>query len=188
MLRTTAACFLLLTLGLFGCEGEGPRPALLSHPRPTAAKPAAPPYTEAPAAVQPTPAAGDLQPLPIVQQFTGDDSAFQIPEIFLVQSRQELAALGSLDLINHPVDFAKQSVLILALGQQPTGGYWARITAVQLQGDVLHVQGFANRPSASQATSQALTYPYAAAVIPKVQPQTLRSDIQSVSGQPAPPQ
>lgn len=190
MSRIALACVPLVVLGLVGCGGEWPRSALLS--RPAASTRIATPPEPAPAAPTAAPAnlpaaSKDLQPLPIIQHFTGDDPALQSPAVILVQSRQELAAIGSVELINHAIDFDRHCLVVLALGRQSTAGYWGRLTAAQLEGDVLHVQGFANRPAPGQASPQAITCPYAAAVLPKVRAQAVRSDIQSVTGQPLPP-
>lgn len=186
-MRTATLCNSLLLLVLVGCGIEGPRPALPSGRR-HAAAPTPQVERVAPQVPLGSVHADGLQPLPIVQHITGDDAAFQAPKVFLIQSRQELAAVGSVELINHPIDFDRYCLVVLSLGQQPTGGYWARITAAQLQGDVLYVQGFVNRPSAGQAVSQAITHPYAAAVIPKAHPRSVQSDIQSLTDQAAPSQ
>jgi len=169
--RTLPVPLLLIgVLGLAACQsGSSPNP-----------QPAAPSGRVSAAA--PT----DLTPLAIVQHIAGEDPGFPSPQIFLIQSRDQLLALGSQELINHNVDFGRHTLAVIALGRQATGGYWARITAAQLQGDVLHLQGFANRPGQEQAVSQATTCPYAAIVLPKVKPAGLRSDIQSISGQMVP--
>jgi hypothetical protein len=133
-----------------------------------------------------SPAQRALEPVAILQHITGDDPAFASPQVLLVQSRQQLEQLGSRELIHRNVDWDAHTLVILAFGPQPTGGCWGRITAAQLQGDVLHLQGFANRPSPNQAVTQGVTFPYAAAVLPKLNVHSVRSDIQSVTGQPAP--
>lgn len=79
------------------------------------------------------------------------------------------------------VDFAKHSVVLFSLGQQPTGGYSADIIAMQIKGDDLFVQGTAIAPSESDITTQVITYPFCAVAVAKLDPGlTLRSDITSL--------
>lgn len=128
-----------------------------------------------------------VQPLPILEQTRGQDPALSTDMIALIQSRQELEALGAEELSKLEVDFDQNDVVLVALGQQSTGGYWVHITGLQRVGDVIYVEGIANAPAADEAVTQAQTYPYAAAVIPKTDAAlALRSSIQSVQGQQPP--
>ncbi len=79
------------------------------------------------------------------------------------------------------VDLDRHSVILLSLGEQPTGGYSTQITALQLKDDTLYVQATAAAPAAGDATTQALTYPYSAVVVEKLPTGlTVRSDITSL--------
>ncbi|MEM9883250.1 MAG: protease complex subunit PrcB family protein [Planctomycetota bacterium] len=79
------------------------------------------------------------------------------------------------------VDFDMHSVILLSLGQQPTGGYSAEITGLQLKGDLLYVQATAVAPGPDDATTKAITYPYSAVAVPKLPGGlTLLSDITSL--------
>lgn len=79
------------------------------------------------------------------------------------------------------VDFAKHSVVLFSLGQQPTGGYSADIVALQAKGSDLFVQGTAVAPGQSDTTTQAITYPFCAVAVAKLDAgMTLRSDITSL--------
>ena len=122
----------------------------------------------------------------ILNQMRGNDPALRDPAVKLINSQEELTALASEALSKLTVDFHAQSLLIVALGQKPTGGYWVRIDAVQRQGADLYLQGVANAPGNDQMTTMMLTYPFAAAVIPKQQDvQTLHPEVESVQGRKA---
>ena len=122
-------------------------------------------------------------PVKLLRHYSGSDAGFKDPAVKLINSRQQLVEMGSVDLIDRGFDFSKESVLLLALGEQPTSGYRAWITGVQYSTDGLFVQGSANRPTEKQIIMNMLTYPYDAVVIKKVPPGPVRSEIESVSGQ-----
>lgn len=130
-------------------------------------------------------AAGKAQPVQILRTQTGSDAGFQAPQVLLINSAEELSATGSQELSKLSPSFETESIIVLTLGQQKSGGYWAQILGVQVQGNQIFVQGIANRPADEEATTQALTYPYAAVVIPKLHGE-IRSEIESVVGHPAP--
>lgn len=103
------------------------------------------------------------EPVEIVESKSGNSSALEAIGVMLVKTQAEYDALGDADI--HPgVDFETQDLVIAALGEQPTGGYSIEITAIQQEGDMLFVEGKASKPG-DAAVTQALTYPYAAAVI-----------------------
>jgi len=126
------------------------------------------------------------KPIMILRHYNGSDPGFRSPTVSLINSAEKLAALGSYDLSSQTVDFAKESLLLLALGEKPTTGYWAKITGIQRKGGYLYVQGLANRPLDDDATSPALTYPYDAVVVKKVYTRKVRSEIESIYGKPQP--
>ncbi|MEX0746089.1 MAG: protease complex subunit PrcB family protein [Phycisphaeraceae bacterium] len=136
-----------------------------------------------------TPAGGSFQgarAVPIIEQVEGNDAALAEPALTLIQDGSELEELGVSDLDSLNVNFSEHDVIVLALGEQPSGGYWAHITGVQQVGDVLYVEGTANQPGDDQAATQALTYPYTAVVIPKTDAATTLSDVESVRGETRP--
>jgi hypothetical protein len=110
---------------------------------------------------------GSTAPITIFDHVQDDDAGFREPAVELVNSREQLEALGSERLTNLEVDFARHSLVVLALGERPTGGWTAKITGVQERGDALYIQGIAYQPAAGSSLMQALTYPVAAAVITK---------------------
>ncbi len=118
----------------------------------------------------------------IKRRHNGSDQGLKEPTVQLIRSAEQLEALGSSDLAGLGIDFARESLVLLALGEMPTSGFWARITGVQRKGDVLYVQGLANRPHESETVTPSLTYPYEAVVIKRVRAARVRSEIESVFG------
>ncbi|MEX0653909.1 MAG: protease complex subunit PrcB family protein [Phycisphaeraceae bacterium] len=136
------------------------------------------------------PDAGDAyqgaRAVPVIQQMHGSDPALDAPRVTLIQDRPALDNLDADSFDELDVNFTEHDVVVFALGEQPTGGYWAHITGVQQVGDVLYVQGIVNQPGEDEAATQALTYPYAVAVIPKTDASIALSDIQEVTGETRP--
>ena len=124
-----------------------------------------------------------IRSINMLRRYNGNDSGFKNPVVKLINSEQELKSLGSDDLINYFIDFDRESVILFALGEKSTGGYWARITGLQRDSDWLYVQGRANKPDISQITTPMLTYPYDAVIVKKIYSATIRTEIDSVSGQ-----
>lgn len=124
-----------------------------------------------------------IEPVHVVEQLHGNDPALAEARLELIESPEGFDALGT-DLALSPadVDFETQNVLVFALGEQPTGGYWVQITGAQRVDDTLWVQIVANAPDDEQAVTQELTYPYAAAVIPRVDVARVAEDIEQVRG------
>lgn len=115
----------------------------------------------------------------------GNEPALASPEVLLIQSKEALDAIGSEQLSGLAVDFSSQSVVILAYGERPSGGYWARITGAQQLGQELFVQGTVNRPGPDEGVTLAITYPYCAAVLDTTGNLILVSEIEeSVGEQP----
>jgi len=124
-----------------------------------------------------------FQNVQILNKFNGNDPGLKEPGLRLINSVQDLESLGSYELASHEIDFDRQSLLIFALGEKPTSGYWAKIAGVQREGNLLYVQGWANRPSKDQTVTQVLTYPYAVAVLSKITEVQIRSEIESLVGE-----
>src|SRR5690554_3957792 len=102
------------------------------------------------------------RPVAILKEHRGSDAGLAGPEALVVRSREQLAALGSTELINQTIDFSNRSLILVTLGEKPTGGYAVRLHSAQLKGDNLYVQGVAVEPGPDAMTTQALTHPYAA--------------------------
>ncbi|MEM6506796.1 MAG: protease complex subunit PrcB family protein [Planctomycetota bacterium] len=116
------------------------------------------------------------EPVAIVASKTGDSSALKSIGVMHIKTKAQYDALG--DPAIHPdVDFETSDLVIAALGERPTGGFGIEITAIQLEGSTLVVQGKTMTPAADAAVTQALTYPFAAAVIAKTDASKLETDI-----------
>ncbi|MCC6579631.1 MAG: protease complex subunit PrcB family protein [Phycisphaeraceae bacterium] len=113
-------------------------------------------------------ATGDMKLLPILAQRSGEDPGLRLPLVRLINTEAELAALGAKDVGQIQLDLKKQSLIVLALGEQPTAGYWTRILSIQRSGDKIYVQGIANKPVADSAAAKVVSYPYCAVVVAKV--------------------
>ncbi len=124
--------------------------------------------------------------LSIQQQITGQSMALKLPNVFLINSEEQINGTRSRQLKQLNVDFNTQSVVLIALGEQKTGGYWVKITGIQPgdNGDA-YVQATVNKPAKGDMTTQALTYPFAAIVTGKITGNVI-PEIESVEGQPMP--
>lgn len=129
---------------------------------------------------QPVPP-GLVRPLPIHEHVAGND--LKTPDLMLlINTRAELDALGHERLSALNVDFRRRSLLIVTLGEKPTSGWWVRIDSAQRHGSDVYFQGVVSAPGEAQVVNPALTYPYAAAVIPKVEAVRLHPEMASVKG------
>jgi hypothetical protein len=123
------------------------------------------------------------EPVAILNQHQGSEAALAGPDVFVVNSQEQLQALGCEDLIDKGIDFSRRSLVIVALGERPTGGHTVLINGVQLQNSDLYVQGVATEPSPDATVTQALTHPYAAAEVDKIDATglTIHPEIDTVS-------
>jgi len=120
----------------------------------------------------------------ILRQIEGSDAGFREPGVRIINNTSELETLGSQLLSLEPVNFADQSMIVLALGEQPTSGYAVQISGVQQAGDALFVQGTARAPSPDDATETTLTYPVAAVIVSKVRAKAIHSEIEDAPETP----
>ncbi len=120
----------------------------------------------------------------ILRQFNGGDSQLRQPVVALINNEEQRTALGSAAINSISIDFNSESLLVVAVGEKPTGGYWVRIDSVQSYKNDLYFQGTANAPGEGEMVAQSLTYPWAAAVIERVEDGiVLHPEIESVAGQ-----
>ena len=129
---------------------------------------------------------GTTVPLTITKVHLGNDPGLPPYDVVLVNSKKELEALGSTDLVKQNIDFTTVSLVVFSLGEQPTGGYWANINSVQIRGDALFVQGVANQPGPNDMVAQVLTYPVCAVEIEKVYAARVHPEIETIIGQRRP--
>ena len=121
------------------------------------------------------------RPLPIYEHVAGND--LRTPDLLLlINTRAELDALKHERLSALNVDLRRRSILVVALGEKPTSGWWIRIDSAQRDGSDVYFQGVVSAPGEAQIVNPALTYPYAAAIIPKVKAVRLHPEMESVRG------
>jgi len=111
----------------------------------------------------------------------GQNSPLTTPTLKLINSKDELKALG-LEGVGAP-NFGKQSMILVAIGEQSTGGYAIRITGAYRVGDEVVVQADITRPAEGAVTTQALTQPYCIATTEKLEGVTLASDFSSTASE-----
>ena len=111
--------------------------------------------------------AGDLaQPVTILERVNGSSAALKTIGKMHIKTQQAYDALGDANIFPGEIDFDQNDLVIVAWGEKPTGGFSINIESIQLQGGELAVTGKASTPPADAVTTQALTYPYSAVLIP----------------------
>ncbi len=108
----------------------------------------------------------NTQPVPILQSYAGNDASLPGPDVIVVNSAAQLPE-GS-ELAGQNIDFSRRSLVIVTLGERPTGGYGVRIHGVQRHNNTLYVQGVETQPGSDAVVTQALTHPYAAVEVEKL--------------------
>lgn len=109
--------------------------------------------------------------------------------VWVVESPEELRGLltdtSIASRLSRRVRWGQQVVVVVGQGTQPTGGYWVRVTGVELgerRGKPwLTVRYMANRPGPGDIVTQALTQPYSAVVVDGV---SGAGGVGGVTGQP----
>lgn len=109
--------------------------------------------------------AGLAQPVTIVESVNGNSQALKTIGAMLIRTQAEYDALGDKNIFPGALDFDQHDLVIVALGEQNTGGYSVDITSIQLVGSELAIKGKATTPAADAIVTQALTYPYDAVII-----------------------
>lgn len=105
--------------------------------------------------------AGGTEPVAILRQSAGSDEAFaKIGGHLLNAAGDSKATLGDL-----APNYETESVIVVALGEVPTGGFGVKITGVQKKGDDIFVQFTTSEPTG--AATQVISYPFAAVAVPK---------------------
>ena len=127
---------------------------------------------------------GKTRPVTILSHVDGSDTGFSDAGVQLINSADELQARGSGMLNAVAVDFRDQSMIVLALGEQPTTGWAARITGVQRAGNAIYVQGTAYSPGENDVVGQSLTYPVAAVIVPKLRAEMIHPEISDAEAAP----
>ena len=104
------------------------------------------------------------EPVELLRQTNGSNDAFAKIGGYLINSADDSAA----DLSSLSPNYDTESVIVVSLGEVPTGGFGVTITGVQKQGDKVFVQFTTSQPAADAVVTQAISHPYAAVAVPKV--------------------
>lgn len=109
---------------------------------------------------------------PLARQITASDQCGVGSDgLTYLKSRDELSRLDDWPMQNismKPLDaleFDREHVLIVGLGQKPTGGFGLTLANSQIEDDVFRLTVFLRRPPADAVVSQALTTPCAVLAI-----------------------
>jgi len=113
---------------------------------------------------------GELaKPVMIGERVNGSSAALKTIGTYHIETEAQYDALGDADIFPGGLDFGEYDLVIVALGEQPTGGYAVNIESIQLVGGELAVTGKASAPGEDDVVTQALTYPYSAVSIPNTE-------------------
>lgn len=82
------------------------------------------------------------------------------PAEAVISNPERLASIWPATGAPPEIDFSEETVIFVALGQRPTGGYEVEITTVQARGDTTLVHYVERPPGPGCMTTQALTSPY----------------------------
>lgn len=104
------------------------------------------------------------EPVELLRQTAGSDAGFAKIGGYLLNSADGSTA----DLSALSPNYDTESVIVVSLGEVPTGGFGVNITGVQKQGDKIFVQFTTTQPAADAVVTQALSHPYAAVAVPKL--------------------
>ncbi len=115
-------------------------------------------------------AAGDVsaqQPVAVMREVASGTQGPAVPVEALVRTREELVAVWPGPGPVPEVDFQREMVVVIALGSRPTGGYAVRLASLLMFQDSIVVRYEELRPGPTCMTTQALTYPYYVAAVPR---------------------
>ena len=143
-----AAC--LVALPLAGCAGDQ---------QPTASP-------EAPPATAETMPLDRVQRVEVLGKASGD-MAMGLDQTVSRLTEAQFQEMG-LARDGFTPDFDRHDVIVLSLGEQPTGGYVADITALQRVGDTVYVEAVASAPGPAAEVTQAVTHPFSAVIVDKL--------------------
>lgn len=122
---------------------------------------------------------------PITDQFIGTSSRAVAPQTLVIRNQEGWRRLWetTLGLTTAPpeIDFACNMAVAVLAGQRPTGGYAASITSITQEDDRLIVRYQIRTPLPGEIVTQALTSPYAIAIIPASQLPVVFRDVSAVS-------
>jgi hypothetical protein len=112
---------------------------------------------------------------PLVRQITASDQCGVVaPGLIYLNEQEDLERLQGLPMQNlsmkqlNELNFDREHVLVVGLGQKPTGGYGLTLANSRIIGDTLKITVILRRPPADAMVTQVLTTPCAVmAVTPR---------------------
>ncbi len=109
---------------------------------------------------------------PLARQITASDQCgVGSGGLTYLKEREDLVRLGNWPMQNLPMkllntlDFDREHILIVGLGQKPTGGYGLTLANSQIESDTLKLTMILRRPPADAMVTQVLTTPCAVLAI-----------------------
>ncbi|MEM9416114.1 MAG: protease complex subunit PrcB family protein [Planctomycetota bacterium] len=126
------------------------------------------------------------EPVEMANGIAGSSDALSTAGTYLITSQAQWEGGGFAEACPAPMDFDAHDVVVVALGEKPSGGYWVHIDAIQQVGSELAVQFTANAPGEDEVTAAVMTYPYYAVLVPKTGATLAVADPTHVTGQPQP--
>ncbi|MEX2213443.1 MAG: protease complex subunit PrcB family protein [Phycisphaeraceae bacterium] len=103
------------------------------------------------------------EPVEILKSHAGSDPVFKRDWTLI---NEKVEAYAAVDTALEP-DYATQTVVVISLGEVPTGGFTMTALGAQRKGPDLFVQFEAKLPAADAVVTQATEFPYVAILIPK---------------------
>lgn len=93
----------------------------------------------------------------VFSQFSGTQVVVARDAQTWADVRTRLTFTGS---VTPTVDFTKEMVSIVTLGQRPTGGFQVRVSAVTKRGNAIEIVAVEEAPGPTCATTQVITQPF----------------------------
>ena len=106
------------------------------------------------------------EPVIILERVNGDSPALKELGTMHITTKSKYEALGDANIFPGEINFFEHDLVIVALGERNTGGYSVDIESIQKDGAELLVNGKVTTPAPDAATTQAITYPYTAVLVP----------------------
>lgn len=122
----------------------------------------------------------------IMERVSGSSEALPTAGTFLVTSQAQWDAGGFAEACPAPMDFGAHDVVVVAMGEKPSAGFWVHIDAIQQVGSELVVQFTHNSPGQDEVVAAVVTYPYYAVAVPKTGATLAIADPSHVQGEAAP--
>ncbi|MFI4859056.1 MAG: protease complex subunit PrcB family protein [Phycisphaerales bacterium JB063] len=126
------------------------------------------------------------EPVELLDGVAGSSAALPNAGTYLITNQGQWERGGFAEACPAPMDFDAHDVVVVALGEKPSAGYWVHIDAIQQVGSELAVQFTANTPADDEVVATVVTYPYYAVAVPKTGASLAVADPSHVTGQAQP--